>query len=100
VPHIGQITLREQTKSLLLLLHRLWAEQNLVLAGLIGAFGIAVRLLKTTCQLLPDSAATPPRSANSSPNGRWWMLLVVGVIVAFLGGRGNAETHADIRLGL
>lgn len=47
---------REETKSLLLLLHRLWAEQNLLLAGLIGVFGIAIPLLKTTCQLLPDSA--------------------------------------------
>jgi hypothetical protein len=27
-------------------------------------------------------------------------VVVVGVIVAFIGGRGDAETHADIRLGL
>jgi len=100
VPHIGQITLREETKSLLLLVQRLWAEQNMLLVGLIGIFGIAVPLLKTTCQLLPDSAEYAHRFGGFLAKWALVDVVVVGVIVAFLGGRGDAETHAEIRLGL
>jgi hypothetical protein len=72
----------------------------LVLAGLIGAFGIAVPLLKTTCKLLHDSGSYAPAVGKFLAKWALVDVVVVGVIVAFIGGRGDAETHADIRLGL
>jgi uncharacterized paraquat-inducible protein A len=100
VPHIGQITLREETKSLLLLLQRLWVEKNVLLAVLIGLFGITIPLLKTTCQLLPDSAEFAHRLGGILAKWALVDVVVVGVIVAFLGGQEDAQTHAKIRLGL
>ena len=100
IPQIGQVILREETKSLLILIQKLWLEHNILLVSLIGVFGVLVPLIKTTCQLLPDSFG--PAHQIGGFLARWALIdvVVVGVIVGFLGMKNDAETTATVRLGL
>lgn len=96
---LGRLLLREETKSLLGLLSSLWEKQNWLLVGLVGVFGVAIPLIKTTCQFAGDNAHAPHIFAGWL--ARWALVdvVVVGIVVAFLGSQGDQETHADFRLG-
>jgi len=99
VEFLGQVVLREETKSLMTMLSSLATEGDWFLVGMIGLFGIAMPLAKTVCQLLPSDATQAHQLASRL--SRWSLvdILVVGVFVAFLGGRSDGETQMEIGLG-
>ena len=97
--NLGRLLLREETKSLITLLASLWAAHDVLMLTLVGVFGVAVPMVKTICQMMPEEAHAA--HALSKFLTRWALVdvLVVGVIVAFLGSQGGKEAHAEFRLG-
>lgn len=99
VEHIGTLVLREETKSLLLMLEKLTSQENWLMVALIGVFGIGVPILKTACNFMPDELTQAHRFGGWL--SRWSLVdvIVIGVAVAFFGGRGDSETYTTIGLG-
>ncbi len=99
VQHLGKLILREETKSLILMLKKFSSQENWLMVTLIGAFGIGVPLVKSICQFLPEEFLKAHRFGGWL--ARWSLvdIIVIGIAVAFFGGQGDAETQARIELG-
>ena len=99
VKHLGKLILREETKSLILMLKKLSSQENWLMVTLIGAFGIGVPMVKSICQFLPEDFLNAHRFGSWL--SRWSLvdIIVIGIAVAFFGGQGDSETQATIELG-
>lgn len=99
VSHLGTLTLREETKSVLSMVSSLWTSQNWLLFLAVTGFGLFIPMVKTLCQLASDDA--PEFHRLGTWLARWALVdvIVIALVVIFLGGQEKAQTLATLQVG-
>lgn len=99
VTHLGALTLREETKSVLSMVSSLWTSQNWLLFVAVTGFGLLIPMVKTLCQFAGDD--TPEFHRLGTWLARWALVdvIVIALVVIFLGGQEKAQTLATLQVG-
>ena len=99
VEGLGNLVLRDETKSLVSLLGNLLQVGNWLMLALVGGFGVVAPLLKSLCQML--SAQHPEARRLGGWLARWSLVdvIVVALAVFVLGSKGEIETEVQTGLG-